>query len=780
MTVNELIHAAADYRASGLCVLPAMRAEKRPAIGGRWEPYKTRLPTEDEIRKWFETRQDALCLVCGDVSGNLEMIDFDFAGELFEPWREKVEAAAPGLTDRLVIESTQSSGWHAVYRCGCEPCGNIKLAQRKRPVSEEEVSVEDDGREYIRLEGKKYAARADADGARYVLITLIETRGEGGLFLCAPTEGYEVVQGDLREVPVLTAAERDTLLQAAWDLNEYTPHPINGPSLPDTRTDAAGSTRPGDEFNERGDIRPVLRDHGWTLVRPGSNQYWRRPGKDEGWSASYNGEVFYCFTSNAPPFEMSRGYSRFAVYALLEHNGDYAGAASALSREGYGSDPCGAEDTTVDISGIVCHEPAADQEHLDPGPIPDRLLYVPGFIDDVMTYTMETAPYPNRALAFGSALAVQGHLAGRKIQDELGTRTNLYILTLAPSGTGKERPRKVNQLILLRAGAPEQVGDAFASGEGIEDCLHAQPCMLFQTDEFDKWLLAHKRGEHGRYEKVMEILLKMYTSADGIYPMRVKADQEHRFIHQPSLSIMGSAIPLQFYAGLSMPLLTNGFFARLLIIEAGERGYGQQPSIKPVPAGIIEVAKAWFEPLPDAGDLDKEYPDPPLVKITDAARERYREVQRKCDDHYRSASPADEAARALWARAYEKVRRLALVYACSENHTTPCVTAKGVQWAWEFTEHQTRRMLYMAQRYVFENEFEERSQQLLDYMADYPARWVPYWKIGRKFRGWSDKEKEELIENLVNSLLVVQKPANPLRPGPTGRLIGLADTINEE
>ena len=31
------------------------------------------------------------------------------------------------------------------------------------------------------------------------------------------------MSGDLRSLPVLTEAERDGLLQAAWELNEYLP-----------------------------------------------------------------------------------------------------------------------------------------------------------------------------------------------------------------------------------------------------------------------------------------------------------------------------------------------------------------------------------------------------------------------------------------------------------------------------------------------------------------------------------------------------------------------------
>ena len=32
---------------------------------------------------------------------------------------------------------------------------------------------------------------------------------------------------------------------------------------------------------------------------PGENEYWRRPGKDKGWSATLKDRVFYVFSSSA-------------------------------------------------------------------------------------------------------------------------------------------------------------------------------------------------------------------------------------------------------------------------------------------------------------------------------------------------------------------------------------------------------------------------------------------------------------------------------------------------
>jgi hypothetical protein len=324
--------AAQAFLAAGLCALPAIRAEKRPAVG-RWKQYQQRLPTPAELSAWLANAPDGICILCGQASGNVEIIDFDAGGELFAAWWRRVPA---DLRERLVVERTPSGGWHVVYRCQVPIRGNMKLAQRR-------------------------------DGTK--VVTLIETRGEGGLFLCAPTPGYEVTQGDLCELPVLTEAERDTLLQAAWELNEYVPPVVNGPpgsaNVGQRSASSAGqrristensdigrrcptdnghhaptaADRPGDDFNHRGDVRAVLEQHGWVRLsdRQGrdGNEYWRRPGKESGWSATLKDRVFFVFSSNAVPFEPNQAYAPFSVYALLNHGGDFEQAARSLRELGY-------------------------------------------------------------------------------------------------------------------------------------------------------------------------------------------------------------------------------------------------------------------------------------------------------------------------------------------------------------------------------------------------------------------------------------------------------------
>ncbi|MCA9055449.1 MAG: AAA family ATPase, partial [Planctomycetaceae bacterium] len=325
---------AQRYVRSGLSVLAADPPEKRPTLPS-WKPFQHRLPTDSEITQWFGAA-DGLCIVTGAVSGNLEVLDFDAAGELFSPWYAAVASQAPDLVDRLVIERSPSDGLHVAYRCEHPVCGSLKLAQRRMDVPTGDQ---------VEIAGKMHVPRRDGD-KWVVLLTLIETRGEGGLVLCDPTPGYELQQESYVNLPVVTAAERDLLLQTAWELTEYRPVPEPTP-IP--RSEPMG--RPGDDFNARGNVSALLQSHGWHIVRGGENEYWRRPGKTEGWSATLKDRVLYVFSSNAAPFEPGRAYSPFGVYALLEHSGDFGAAARGLRQLGYG-EPVTSE-TDVDLTGLL-------------------------------------------------------------------------------------------------------------------------------------------------------------------------------------------------------------------------------------------------------------------------------------------------------------------------------------------------------------------------------------------------------------------------------------------
>jgi hypothetical protein len=416
----------------------------------------------------------------------------------------------------------------------------------------------------------------------------------------------------------------------------------------------------------------------------------------------------------------------------------------------------------------------------DPGPIPDELLCVPGFIGEVMRYTLDTAPYPEPVLAFAGALTLQALLAGRKVRDAMGNRTNLYVLSLANSGVGKDHARKVNARILYEAGLADCLGTSFASGEGIEDRLFAQPATLFQVDEIDGLLMRVGQARDARHEAIVSMLLQMYSSASSIYVMRAKANQERTVIDQPCLCLFGTAVPKHFYESLSARLMTNGFLARLLILESRGRGVGRDDTERPIPASILEAARWWADFRPgESGNLADWHPVPHRVPQTSEAEAVFRGIRERADAEYtRAEARNDPAGMAIWARAYEKARRLALLYAVSVCRDHPVVMPEAATWAGAFVEHQTRRMLFMAGEYVSESEFDARCKRLLDTLEQWRRQhgddWMPFWRINRRLP-WSPREHEEVREALTRQKLIEvtaeKKGIKGGRPGFLYRLI---------
>lgn len=429
----------------------------------------------------------------------------------------------------------------------------------------------------------------------------------------------------------------------------------------------------------------------------------------------------------------------------------------------------------VDLSGILKPNRIEKQEKEaplfpNPGPVPDKLLSIPGFIDDVVKLSMQSAPYPNRVLSFTGALALLAFLVGRKVQDKRDNRSNIYLIALADSGTGKDHPRKVNFNIAFRAGVAGAIGDAFASGEGLEDALFMHPSMLFQADEFDCIFNTLKYSKDNRAESINEKLLKFYGASNTIYPLRKKASAKkkdgtvHEIAHivNPNLVLLGTAIPQYFYESLSRRVLENGLVARCIIVEAGKRGEAGNP--QPItPSDSLIRAATYLANLDVNGNLTNEYPKPLIITETPEATAALREVQLECDRRYNFYEAQNEgAAKALWARAHEKVCKLAMLHGISSNVYNPLITEKSVRWAWKFIDHLTQRMLYMADRYVYENIFDEKCQRAIRKLQEHGGR-LSHSKLLRLLHESADSMKK-IAETLQEKGTVQVEYDSSVRP----------------
>jgi putative DNA primase/helicase len=313
---------------------------KRPAV--RWSPYQAVAPSLDDVTEWWGNGKPyGLALICGAVSGNLEMTEIEGRAMVSEKFQDLVnrmdELGVGHIWDLLYgpegfTETSPSGGLHFLYRISDhEVPGNTKIASNE-------------------------------DG-----LCLAETRGHGGYVITAPTPGichpsgepWMLREGQYGTLPTITWEERNRFHEALrLALDEFPTSPpaptaialTSAPSaIALTRyvhdgVDGAPSLSPGDDFEARTDWADILEPHGWSLESRHANGelHWTRPGKNrrDGASATTgragDRDRLYVF-STSTQFAAETPYTKFGAYTLLNHGGDFSAAARELARRGFGT-----------------------------------------------------------------------------------------------------------------------------------------------------------------------------------------------------------------------------------------------------------------------------------------------------------------------------------------------------------------------------------------------------------------------------------------------------------
>jgi replicative DNA helicase len=308
---NEIKEKAKQYLRAQLSVIPTTET-KSPAIT-TWKPYQSEKIKEEEIEALFSgANVKGLGIVCGAISGNLEVIDVDTkhdnTGSLWDELRGLIEDNLPKLYKSLVIAQTKSGGYHIYYRCS-SIAGNLKLSNKAN-------------RE-----------------------TLIETRGEGGYVVAPPSPEYKYIQGEPSLIPTITPEERDILFSIAKSFNEL--EEIK-PKLSTTSSTSYSSTgnSPFDDYNQRGDLLILLESKGWkVLTQRGQRIFLLRPGSTDSKTSGnfHTGLRVLRVFSSSTEFNPDKGYSPAQVFSLLECSGDNKIAYRRLLELGYGEPYKGAE-----------------------------------------------------------------------------------------------------------------------------------------------------------------------------------------------------------------------------------------------------------------------------------------------------------------------------------------------------------------------------------------------------------------------------------------------------
>jgi hypothetical protein len=337
--VTPEIEAAHAWLAAGCTPVPIrLDGTKAPLVN--WRELTGGVPPGRDPFLDF-TGHEGVAIVCGAASANLEMLEIEGTGI-----REGIDVQLAALADAAGIrelldrvaagyyEMSPKGGVHMFYRVSDEPVpGNIKLAER--PARDDELTPAEAERKAKGLTPKR---------------TLIETRGQGGYVIVAPTRAeasdpagpygqqpWSYRWGSPATIATITAAERRELHALCRSMHVAPPE-RTGAGVSDRQPSIPGieGERPGDVFARTTTWAAILEPHGWRqLYVHGGKTYWCRPGKTSGVSATTTDDGpgdpggLYVFSSSTS-FNPEELYTKFGAMAHLEHGGDMRAAGGAL------------------------------------------------------------------------------------------------------------------------------------------------------------------------------------------------------------------------------------------------------------------------------------------------------------------------------------------------------------------------------------------------------------------------------------------------------------------
>lgn len=653
-----VLTAALAFCEAGAAVVPAaIDGTKKP--NEVWSVWQHQRADAAQIQRWLGAGWPSFGIVCGSVSGNLEMLELEAtAVPLLQQIVKLAEAAGLGVLLRRLsagyMESSPTGGLHWLYRVeGGRVSGNTKLA--RRPATPEELAVAPDDR----------------------IKTLIETRGEGGYTIVAPSNGathptgrpWVLLAGEPATIPTITASERDELFRVMRTFDRLPkPQPSGKPAGGGFTQPGSGAgsdtLSPGNDYASRTSWADILAPADWVqvYVRDGVT-YWRRPGKRIGVSASTGhgaGDWLWVW-STSTIFESERTYTKFGAYATLYHRSDHTEAATALRARGYGAPKA----TTTPV-GIPDPDEVED-ERLWPTLHPAAFQGLAGVIVDNLAPFTEADPVGVLVTVlalFGAYTQPTAHVWAGDV--EHGARV-WPLLVGATAGGLKGSAWQIAKRVAQSADpifAAENIDSGLTSGEGLIERIRDADGPEVKKDPHpgvhDKRLLviesefAAVLARAGREGNTLSTVMRQAWDGDDLRTMSRRSNRLRAT--RPHVVLVGHVTPRELVLRLTESDVAGGTMNRFLpvLVRRSKRlpmGGGAPPEL------ITDLGRDFR----DAGRF--AWARHRMLRSTEADAWW-------CDEVYTELTPdsvSEGPVAMVIARAAPQVLRLAMLYALLDS-----------------------------------------------------------------------------------------------------------------
>ncbi len=678
---QAILDEALIFQALGLDIILVDATTKNPGIVADWPTHKW---PEAELRLWLAKRNDlSLAIRLGEV------IDVEIDAEDAEK-RKQLELAV------MANVFTETPSWRS--RRGRHWLFKLTDSQRNVLVVHDAPSV-------VKINGLEY--RLGLKPAQSLL----------------PTPGDDYRQWVCEPSQVTVAELPDCFFQAILA-------DVVAKRTKETKpADVSQNQRPGDIFNERVTWGDILTPRGWRMYDDrGGVQHWTRPGKAFGLSATTGhcssdtrGDLFYCFSSSCDPIEANKGYSKFELFTLLEHDGDFGAAAAAALRSGYAPDSnsdCSEFDDLPELDHIPKREKPPKQESLPVAAVDERpRLPESAYNNPIGKYALDLHNnYGVEADPAGvllQALEIFGCTLGRNVwmkTEDGKLYPNGFLFVVGNKATGRKGTAWGHaKQLFKREHLPNdlctEIFDRMIygrvdSGEGLikamldtqsggEEFSDDAPIRFLMQDSEAIALLNKSKIENATLQQ------NMMKAWDGT-GLTASKSKERVFVRKPHLSFIGHAQPIPLKEAFTNNMDYSGFMSRFKFI-------------------FIERCRVSFDPP----EMPADRVDTHHAALEGAIRWASTDRELKLDpDAYGLCKRFYEDTPGIF-REHRHVMKYAMMLAAMRQSAT--ISGADVQMAITIQNFNTECFRFLFKDWGHIGERVDDEQKVLDYVRDNPA-----------------------------------------------------------
>lgn len=399
---------------------------------------------------------------------------------------------------------------------------------------------------------------------------------------------------------------------------------------------------------------------------------------------------------------------------------------------------------------------------------------IPGMIGDTVRWILKHSIFEQPELALLNTLAMAGAVFGRKYASPKNTRTNIYTVGVARTGSGKENSVRVLETLALDANLAGHIGsNSVRSDIGVLKGLMASSSQLMMIDEFGMLMqaLSDPRASY-HHKSIISLFTKIYSKSSGTYNHGEIGDDRQKkiIISAPNLCLYGTTTESSYIPALKRSTIESGELNRFIVIPSfvTPPPKHDDPDLEPNP----DLVALWARFAPKLGDSLGSIvnsatvaPKPQIVQWGEC-----KSIKEQILEEQVARTNEDTPYSALWGRLFENSIKIAMIFAIARDPEGLEFVKEDFDYAREIVGKSIKYMSVLAESSMSENQREGNHHELYKFIKSHPDG-VSRTAILRKFRKFNKKEQEDLLSSMLDEeIIIAVKKADPNRPGPAAIL----------